>query len=54
MYVKGLPATGAGVALLPFIDNNTTLFVLAASLIVAGVATFAVATIAGRKNRATN
>jgi hypothetical protein len=42
-----------GIALLPDTGNSRTLFVIAASLLVSGVAIFVIATVLGRKSRQT-
>lgn len=53
MYGKGLGVVNAatGISLLPDTGNSRTLFVVAASLIVSGVAIFVAATVLGRKSR---
>lgn len=48
--ISALPTT-SGVALLPFAGNNRVLFIVATGLVLAGIAIFAVSTIAARKSR---
>lgn len=50
-YGKGATPSIAGVALLPATGNNSTLFIIAASLIALGVTVFAVSLILAHKNR---
>lgn len=48
--ISALPTT-SGVAVLPFAGNNRVLFIVAAGLVVTGVAIFAISTLAARKSR---
>ncbi len=53
MYGKGLGLVNAatGISLLPATGDSRPLFVLAASLVVSGIAVFIVATVLARKSR---
>ncbi len=53
MYGRGLGAvnTATGVALLPATGDNRLLFVVAATLVVSGIAVFVTATVLARKSR---
>lgn len=53
MYGKGLGVINAatGISLLPDTGNSKPLFVVAACLIISGVAVFVAATVLGRKSR---
>jgi LPXTG-motif cell wall-anchored protein len=55
MYGKtvGTLNVATGISLLPDTGNSRTLFIIAASLLVSGVAIFVIATVLARKSRQT-
>jgi len=55
MYGKtvGTLNVASGISLLPDTGNNRTLFIIAAGLLVSGVAIFVIATVLARKSRQT-